>query len=134
MASLTCRHPAWVGNGAVLIRHMRTEQRPGMRELDLNHVQTLVRKFQTDLNGCEPFASRNRVPCIANRSQINRILSFNRITPQQFISVDLPILTLPENEIVVCLHGRHRLAAGETFLNTNKPEWGVDFYCAEGLY
>ena len=133
MTSLSCRHNAWAGNGVVSIRDLRVEKLAGMRELDLAHVQSLAQKFQNDLNGCEPFVPQNRVACVITRPQIDHILSFNQVTREQFISVNLPRLALPENQSLVCLHGRHRLAAGEIFFNNDSAEWGVDFYFAEGL-
>jgi Protein of unknown function (DUF3723) len=130
--STSSKDPACVGSGILPIRHLRFELRPETRDLDLKHVDTLVRKFETDPYGCEPFVSRHRVPVIASASRIQQILSYNKIDRLQLQSADPPRLALPKEEVIICLHGRHRLAAGEAYLRPGKQWWGVDFYCAEG--
>lgn len=126
------KHRAWAGSAIIQIRHMRFEALLDVRELDLEHVGKLVRKYKTDPFGCEPFLPQNRVPVLVSRSNLRDVLSRNQLMPKDLHRSNPPKLVLSTEDLIICLHGRHRLAAAEACLEPSEQWWGVELYYEEG--
>ena len=123
------RQHAKVGSARIDIRYLRGS---GFREIDEKNVKRLVKVFASD--GCPQLEPAYSVPIVVSSENITKILQRNAIEVASLGRPTYPRLIIDKSSSLTCLHGQHRLAAGQVFLRDSEQWWGVDIYRAEGLF
>ena len=98
------------------------------REIDPKNVERLCRIFSKD--GCHWLDMRNYITAVVSKRQLKRARHAARVTAQELLrnpSDQYPHLDF-STERVQCLHGQHRIKAGEEVLPPNEQWWTVDLY------
>lgn len=98
------------------------------RNIDSKNVRRLCGIFGKD--GCRRLSLHNHVTAIVSRQDLNSALRAARVGAHELMtnSEDRhPLLHFSTGQ-VQCLHGQHRLKAGEEFLPRNDQWWTVDLY------
>ena len=99
------------------------------RELDIDHVEFLKKCFRNE--DCQRLPARNHVPAIISRQQLVNAMHGSGVSAQQLLAGELsdyPRLEFPTGVQLDCLHGRHRIEAGQEFLLPTEKWWIVDLY------
>jgi hypothetical protein len=98
------------------------------REVDLKNVERLCGIFSKD--GCHRLDVRNHITAVVSKRQLKRARHAAQVTAQELLrnSPDqYPHLDF-STERVQCLHGQHRIKAGEEVLPPSERWWTVDLY------
>ena len=98
------------------------------RNIDSKNVRRLCGIFGKD--GCRRLSLHNHVTAIVSRQDLHSALRAARVGAHELMT-NLedrhPLLHFSTGQ-VQCLHGQHRLKAGEEFLPRNDQWWTVDLY------
>ncbi|KAF2158949.1 hypothetical protein M409DRAFT_38039 [Zasmidium cellare ATCC 36951] len=118
--------------GYALIRMNQLQFQTG-RELNNKHVAKLRKIFQ--LEGCYHYDHRHSIPVIMNESLLLDALSRQHPGLDQLPTTgeEAPALRFAADVQVICLHGRHRIAAAEQTLGLLDRWWIVEVF-SDGKY
>ncbi len=95
--------------------------------LDQKNIARLEKIF--DIEGCLRLDPEHRIPVLIDDGDLKASLhQANLASAELFTSNIPPALPFPENYRLICLHGRHRIAAAQNFLLAGDKWWTVDFY------
>lgn len=117
------------GQAKIHLKHLtfETDSLPGTRRLDDSNVDRLVKIFE--LEGCSPLEPEHHVPVIISLDVLNWALNNAHKSLSDLLSCANPPWISPESDVrLVCLHGKHRLAAAQEFLKPGHKWWVVDLY------
>lgn len=98
------------------------------REEDEKHVDRLVEEFRQE---CFPDDPKNFVPAVIARDLLNNILSEANLELSDLSYRAPPLLALPRDTKLECLHGRQRLLAARKlwqYLPGESQWWTVKLY------
>jgi hypothetical protein len=102
------------------------------RELDNRIVNKLIRVFHRSKYGCDRVDERNYVPAIITSQDLSQLASrhqsLSRDLELSLSNVDVRPMLQVENEVIQCLHGKHRIKAAEQFLLANDRWWTTKLY------
>jgi len=92
----------------------------------INHLKSI---FSED--GCRRLAPQNRIPITISEAGLALALRGSNLSAKDLFDLSndtLPLLKVPQNIEVVCLHGRQRIEAGREYLAPDDQWWAVDIY------
>jgi hypothetical protein len=100
------------------------------RQVSRSNIDRLKRIFERE--GCLRADAENYVPCVIDAESLRTALSLSSLTAQQIRlsgedSLPPPLL-LPDQSMISCLHGQHRLLAAREYLEEDDQWWTVDLY------
>ena len=98
------------------------------RSLDLKNVTRLCKIFNRE--GCQPLEIANHITAVVSSRDFDTALRKSRVSKVQLMTThsnQYPFLRFSPGQ-VKCLHGQHRLKAGEEFLSEYDQWWAVDLY------
>lgn len=119
----------YLGSACIYLDHLSFED-PPVRDLDEKNVDRLFNIFK--IEGCKRYERMNHVLVLIEHHDLKRTLRANNISSTQIKREDPPFIKLSDNFSLVCLHGRHRLAAAKLFLKPREQWWVVDVFRADG--
>ena len=122
------RNRAYLGRAKILIHKLvfEADKSCEARSLDLKNVSRLHRIFE--LEGCSRLDPDNHVPTLINRKVLADALEKGGRLGVSLGGCGEPNL-LEVEEPLMCLHGRHRLAAATRyFCHPEQKWWVVDLY------
>lgn len=113
-----------IGTARVRIDHLAFPN--PTRGKDEKTIRQLERTFAAQ--GC--LDDQHRIPAVINDSDLQAALlkSGLDIGSLQGVSGQLQNLLFPENIVLECLHGQHRILAASRYLHPDERWWTVDFY------
>ena len=97
-------------------------------EIDPKNVQRLSRVFEKE--GCRRLDIRNHVTALVSELHLEAALKSAKVDAPMLMTVlpdEYPLLQFLPGQ-VRCLHGHHRLKAGERILAPGEQWWTVDLY------
>ena len=100
------------------------------KDLNEKNVDRLKAIFQQD--GCRRLEVQHHVPAIIDEGRLDAAITAAGISPRTLVSPatadGYPELVFPNGHQLECLHGRHRIQAGQQFLPPRDKWWTVDLY------
>jgi hypothetical protein len=102
------------------------------RQIDHKIVEKLVTVFQ--LEGCRRHNPKNFVPVLITPPILDRALKASKLTQADLKNPQdgsFCLLKTPKNQKLLCLHGRHRIKAAESFFPKEDQWWTISIYLAE---
>lgn len=113
-----------IGTARVRIDHLSFPN--PIRGKDEKIIRKLERTFAAD--GC--LDDQHRIPAVIDDSALQAALlkTGMDIGSLQGASGQLQNLLFPENMVLECLHGQHRILAASRYLHPDERWWTVDFY------
>lgn len=114
------------GSAKVPLGFLSFEETPISGHLDPKNIAGLVQIFE--LEGCIRLDLENHIPAVISDDLLNQSLYYSQVTGNLLSHRTPPMLELPPNYILRCLHGKHRIAAAKTFLLPGNRWWTVDLY------
>lgn len=98
------------------------------RDIDHKNIKRLLHIFGEE--GCQQDDHRHSVPVIMNSEVLVDALYARRMTLSSLrqSAADAPLLNLPPDVRIVCLHGKHRIQAAVKFLKPPYQWWTVRIY------
>lgn len=99
----------------------------GFGLVDPKNVARLIEVFRTE--GCQRRQKENFVTALVGRQQLDDALLHSSVQHCELKNADEPPrLAFPATAPVLCIHGRHRLAAAEEFLEPIDRWWTAELY------
>jgi hypothetical protein len=93
------------------------------RELDNRIVNKLIRVFHRSKYRCDRVNERNYVPAIITSQDLSQLISRHQLLSRDLelslSNVDVRLMLQVKNEVIQCLHSKHRIKAAEQFLLAN---------------
>lgn len=118
-----------IRNLLLRIKDVRDRKKLGK---DDKNIQRLFDIFLQEK--CRRGDPRNRVPVVVSQEDLDRILRLNHVERSNLRDSALPLLKkIPDDVTLVCLHGYHRMFAGQRYLDPADQWWGVNLYSKEHL-
>ena len=99
------------------------------RQLDEKNVERLSRVF--DALGCHRGDRRYALPVVVEGSVLHQTFNSGSCNSQCSLSqpaVDLPLISAPNGEKILCLHKKHRVHAAKQVLPAHEQWWTVEVY------
>lgn len=130
------RPSALLGSAKIDIQHLQLQisalgAARGKLGKDEKNIQRLLNIFLLD--ECRRGDPENRVPVLVGQEDLREILRLNNVKLSDLHGPSLPHLKIvPQNVGLLCLHGFHRLYAGQRYLGPRDQWWGVNLYSKEG--
>ena len=118
---------AYVGKAKVALLDLvfDTSEVNAARPLDHRNVARLVKVFQ--LEGCLRLEPEHHIPALIQKSTLDDSLHALDLNPALLTTYGEPF-RLTVDKPLLCLHGRHRLAAAKEHLSPEDKWWVVDLY------
>ena len=110
------------GYARVKLDHIEFET---CRDLDERNVKRLLKNFR--LQGCRREDPANAIPVVVGGDLMSKVLmqqGLHSLTLRSFVPTQLPYITGP----VICLHGKHRIFAAQSFLRETDRWWTVKVF------
>ena len=124
---LNTKREHFLGSAKIFLEHLHFQKDKGEYNLDQKNVARLQKVFE--LEGCLRLNPEHHVPVLIDLETLEQSLDQSQIRRGElFTSVIPPELILPRNHVVLCLHGRHRIAAARNLLLASDRWWTVDLY------
>ena len=115
------------GSAKIDLEHLQFAKFDASEFLNPKNVARLKRIFE--LEGCLRLDPEHHIPVIIDLDILERSLAQSRIRRGDLFDSRIPPeLTLPPDCVVICLHGRHRIAAARECLLADDRWWTVDIY------
>ena len=119
------------GSAKIHIKHFVfrqiNSQLPTDLTLDPRNIERLTRIFK--LEGCLRLDLEHHVPAVISDESLANSLRQSGVRVGDLRKRGSPpMLALPENFNLVCLHGKHRIAAAKKILLPGNKWWTVDLY------
>lgn len=124
------------GTAKIYLRHLKfargDQNAAGDLHLNPKNVARLLQIFH--LEGCHRLDPANHIPALIRPDLLERCLTRSGVSKVDLLRRHTPpFLELEDNQLLVYLHGRHRLAAAQDFLLPLDKWWTVDLY-SEGTF
>lgn len=117
----------YLGSAKILLEDLHFEKLKAIEFLDQKNVARLRKVFE--LEGCLRLDPEHHIPAIIDPAILEQSLYQSSVDRAELFSTgNLPEISLPPQHRLSCLHGRHRIAAAQTFLIASDRWWTVDFY------
>ncbi|KAK3063451.1 hypothetical protein LTS18_000300, partial [Coniosporium uncinatum] len=118
----------FAGFASVRLHDLRPDSgEPGFGLVDPKNVARLIEVFRTE--GCHRRYKENFVTALVGRQQLDHALLHNGVQHCELKNADEPPqLAFPATAPVFCIHGRHRLAAAEAFLEPTDRWWTAELH------
>lgn len=95
--------------------------------LDVKNIVRLRQIF--NLEGCFRLDPANRIPAIVTQSEIKKALDHAKLQKSRLTKPNsIPLYLAFEGTKLLCLYGRHRIAAVKDVLNAGDRWWTIDLY------
>ena len=122
---------AYLGTAKIRIAHIACEggSTQGQNDLDEKNVARLLRIF--DIEGCRP--EEWPIDAVVSPNALQAALNYSALS-QSDLTTGGKLLEFPNGADVTCIHGKHRLAAGEYHLPPPESWWTVKLYRNGELY
>ena len=123
------RKPYLLGVVKLRLEHIAYEHFDvlGSRSIDARNVERIVNIFYLQA-GCDRV--NYPVDAYIDGNTLTRALHSASLEPADLGSAEPRFLPLPSGSPAVCMHGKHRLEAGRSFLEEEDRWWTVHLYCA----
>lgn len=98
------------------------------KDLDSKNLERLCRIFRQDR--CRRLEVQNHVPAVVSKQSLETALRGAQVTARELLTStpdQFPHLHFPARQLQ-CLHGKHRIKAGEELLPHSDRWWTVDIY------
>lgn len=99
------------------------------RGLDDKNVKRLSRIFRAE--GCHKSDRRYVLPVVVEERVLTQALNGKSCVSPCLLSqlpTDLPLLSIPDNKTIICLHGMHRVYAAKKVLPPCEQWWTAEVY------
>lgn len=120
----------FAGCAKVQFKHLTFDvnhSQPTILALDPKNVERLIQVFK--LEGCLRLDIAHHIPAIVNAQTLRESLYQSQV-PENTLHgrQNPPALRFPDNTYLLCLHGKHRIAAAREILLPGDTWWTVDLY------
>lgn len=120
----------FAGCAKVQFKHLTfdlNESQPTSLTIDAKNVERLIQIFK--LEGCLRLDLAHHIPAIINAQTLRESLYRSQV-PDSGLAArqNPPALFFSDNIHLLCLHGRHRIAAAKEILLPGNTWWTVDLY------
>jgi hypothetical protein len=100
------------------------------RQIDDRIVKNLINVFQQER--CRRYDPENYIPVLLTQANLRRVLRSSKLTKADLKRPahdgSLCLLKTAKNQMLRCLHGRHRIKAAEQFLPYDDRWWTIRIY------
>ena len=122
----SAKQSSYRGRAKVMLGHFDLSDTPGTRTTREEHINSLVRVFESE--GCIRSSPDNYVKVIVERNLLQQCLTGQGLS-EAHLHGELQFLDFPSDFRLTLLHGKHRLLAAERFL---WDKWWVAEFYSEG--
>ena len=122
------RQSKFQGSAKIHLKHFdffEDSEIPAALKLDDKNVGRLMQIFK--LEGCKRLEPEHHIPALIEETVLEQSLVQSGLQLGSLRDIP-PVLELPDNYRLVCLHGKHRIAAANRFLLPGNKWWTVDLY------
>lgn len=120
----------FVGCAKVHLKHLTFDlngSQPADLTIDPKNVERLIQVFK--LEGCLRLDLAHHIPAVINAQFLRESLRHSQIPETSLYGrQNPPALSFPDNTYLLCLHGKHRIAAAKNILLPGDMWWTVDLY------
>ncbi|KAL6716955.1 hypothetical protein ACLMJK_004868 [Lecanora helva] len=124
------KYSRFYGTAKIHLKHLvfqSTSELPSQLTLNPKNVERLTQIFR--LEGCQRLDLEHHVPAIISKEDLDSSLQLSGIGVEDLRRrASPPTLYLPEAKPLICLHGKHRVAAARNVLLPGNKWWTVDLF------